>query len=109
MSNQPWLTVSPASGAGTGNLKINVGLCQRPDRAADRRHHDHVDRSGQHRESHRGDAQRVNANGNTAPEGTFDTPIDGTTDISGSIAVTGWAVDDVEVTRVRIMRHPVAG
>lgn len=43
------------------------------------------------------------------PQGSFDTPTDGLNGVSGSIAVTGWAVDDVDVTRVRILRDPVAG
>ena len=29
--------------------------------------------------------------------------------MTGSIAVTGWALDDIEVTGVRILRDPVAG
>src|SRR6185503_7214011 len=44
-----------------------------------------------------------------APQGSFDTPVDGSTGVTGSVAVTGWAVDDVEVARVRILRDPVAG
>jgi hypothetical protein len=44
-----------------------------------------------------------------APFGSFDTPADGSTGVTGSIPVTGWAVDDVEVTGVRILRDPVAG
>jgi hypothetical protein len=44
----------------------------------------------------------------TAPTGSFDTPTDGTTGVTGSIAVTGWAIDDVEVTSVRVLRDPVA-
>lgn len=44
-----------------------------------------------------------------APFGTIDTPADGATGVTGSIAVTGWALDDSEVTQVRIMRDPVAG
>ncbi len=44
-----------------------------------------------------------------APVGYFDTPLTGTTGIAGSLPVTGWALDDVEVTRVRILRDPVAG
>ena len=44
-----------------------------------------------------------------APFGSFDTPVDGISGVNGSIAVTGWAIDDVEVTRVRILRDPVAG
>lgn len=31
------------------------------------------------------------------------------TGVTGSIAVTGWAVDDIEVSQVRILRDPVAG
>lgn len=44
-----------------------------------------------------------------APLGTVDSPADNITGVTGSIAITGWAVDDVDVTRVRILRDPVAG
>lgn len=53
---------------------------------------------------------------NVIPEGTsaqpfgrFDTPLDGATGVAGSIAVTGWALDDVGVTRLLILRDPVEG
>jgi hypothetical protein len=39
--------------------------------------------------------------------GVIDTPVDGATGITGSIAVTGWALDDVEVVSVGIYRDPV--
>jgi hypothetical protein len=41
-----------------------------------------------------------------APIGAFDTPIDQST-VSGSIAVTGWALDDVGVNRVEIWRDRI--
>ena len=41
-----------------------------------------------------------------APIGFFDTPADGQGGITGAIAVTGWSVDDIGVTRVRIFRSP---
>jgi hypothetical protein len=41
------------------------------------------------------------------PFGTIDTPADGTTGAIGSIPVTGWALDDTEVTAVRILRDAV--
>jgi hypothetical protein len=44
-----------------------------------------------------------------APAGSFDTPADGTANISGAIPVTGWAIDDVAVSRIDIYRDPVAG
>src|SRR5205823_1867944 len=40
----------------------------------------------------------------TAPTGTMDTPTAGATALQGSIAVTGWAVDDIMVDRVELWR-----
>src|SRR5205085_5090349 len=41
------------------------------------------------------------------PFGAVDTPAEGATGITGSLAVTGWALDDALVTSVRILRDPV--
>jgi hypothetical protein len=41
--------------------------------------------------------------------GGFDTPRDGTVGLSGSIPVTGWALDSIEVTKVDIWREPIDG
>jgi hypothetical protein len=43
------------------------------------------------------------------PFGSFDTPTDGVVGVAGSIAVTGWSLDLVQVTRVTVCRDPVAG
>jgi len=43
------------------------------------------------------------------PFGSFDTPLNNTTGVVGAIAVTGWALDLIEVTRVDILREPVTG
>jgi hypothetical protein len=51
----------------------------------------------------------VTNGGQTGPDGSFDTPAHGTTGVVGSIPVTGWAIDDIAVGAVRIMRDPVAG
>jgi len=40
-----------------------------------------------------------------APQGQFETPVNNTLNLSGAIAVTGWAIDDVEVTDVQIWRQ----
>ena len=42
------------------------------------------------------------------PIGVVDTPANGAT-VSGSIAVTGWAVDDIDITTVTVFRDAVAG
>lgn len=44
----------------------------------------------------------------TAPFGVVDTPLDGER-VSGSIAVSGWALDDMVVGDVEIFRDPVPG
>ena len=41
------------------------------------------------------------------PFGLFETPASGTTGVAGSIAVTGWALDDLQVSRVTICRDVV--
>jgi hypothetical protein len=43
------------------------------------------------------------------PFGSFDTPANNVQGVTASVAVTGWALDDRGVTRVRILRAPVAG
>ena len=40
----------------------------------------------------------------TAPTGLIDTPAAGATGLQGSIAVTGWAVDEIVVDRVEVWR-----
>jgi hypothetical protein len=45
----------------------------------------------------------------TAPFGNFDTPGNGTTGVVGAIPVTGWALDNIEVTHVDISREAVTG
>ena len=41
--------------------------------------------------------------------GSFDTPVNNATGVVGSLPVTGWALDDVAVSRVDIYRDPVTG
>src|SRR5262245_4525170 len=40
------------------------------------------------------------------PFGVFETPTHMSQDLSGAIPITGWALDDVEVTAVQIWRQP---
>src|SRR5262249_45253901 len=51
---------------------------------------------------------RLTSTTSAAPVGSFDTPANNAAGATGSTARTGWALDDVEVTRVRILRDPVA-
>jgi hypothetical protein len=42
----------------------------------------------------------------TAPFGAVDAPLDGAV-VNGSIAIGGWALDDVGIERIRVVRDPV--
>jgi len=44
----------------------------------------------------------------TIPFGFFDTPIDGTSGITGACPVTGWVLDDIGIQSVKIYRDPVS-
>ncbi len=44
-----------------------------------------------------------------APFGSFDTPTDNTTGVTGALPVTGWALDDIGIASVAIWRDPIAG
>ncbi|MGH9665447.1 MAG: hypothetical protein ACRD9L_13570, partial [Bryobacteraceae bacterium] len=42
-----------------------------------------------------------------APFGNFDTPVNNSTGLTGNVPVTGWALDNIEVTKVDIWREAV--
>ena len=44
-----------------------------------------------------------------APIGSFDTPADGSSGLTGTVSLQGWALDDLQVTQVSIYRDPVSG
>jgi hypothetical protein len=96
-SDQPNITVSPASGTGNAVLEITAtaGLSGAVTVSAPG-----VSASGQ-----------VQVNVASAvpgiPYGSFDTPANDTTGIAGAIPVTGWALDDIEVASVGIWRDPI--
>lgn len=110
-SNQPWLIVSPTSGTGSASLTISIEFDSSLPQAGPV--------SGQVGIALNGAVNSVGPIGVTlnlippaqaaAPFGSFDTPASGTTGASGSIAVTGWALDDVQVSRVTICRDQVSG
>jgi hypothetical protein len=43
-----------------------------------------------------------------SPFGSFDSPMDGAV-VSGSIPITGWVLDDVDVSNVKVFRSPLQG
>ncbi len=97
-SNQPNITVSPTSGSGSGSIQVTAtpgasGVIT-------------VTAAGAP-----GSPQQVQVNVAStpvvAPFGSFDTPATNTTGIAGAVAVSGWALDNIEVVSVGIWREPV--
>lgn len=108
-ADQPWIVVSPASGSGSATLAIsviNTGSLPMPGVV-----------SGTVTVTTTGGANNPSAPVNLTtivgegapPAGLIDTPADGQSDVTGSLAVTGWAVDDVGVSAVRLCRVAAPG
>jgi hypothetical protein len=109
-SNVPWLVVSPTSGTGDATLTVSVRFA--PGLAASQ--------TGRI-------ALTLNGASNTAgpitvtlttvsstdpaspPFGSFDTQAGDGTALAGSVAMTGWALDNIGVNRVELWRDVVAG
>lgn len=101
------ISVSPASGSGTRPLTVSLASTS----LAAGTYDDTVTvRVGTTVSINVAVRTRVYAAGsNTVPVGFFDTPADGVTNVAGAIPVTGWAVDDVAISKVDIFRDPVGG
>jgi hypothetical protein len=104
-STVPWLVVSPASGSGSAVLSISVqfaaGLVGT--------------QTGRINLTLTGSSNTVgpinvtltvtsSAASPSVPFGNLDTPVGDATVLSGSVAVTGWALDDIGVQRVELWR-----
>jgi YVTN family beta-propeller protein len=109
VSTTPWLVVSPTSGSGSATLTISTQFASGLTASQTGRINLAFTGSGNTAGPITVTLTSLNGAQAAAPTGSFDTPTDGTTGVTGSIAVTGWAMDDVEVTGVRILRDPVAG
>lgn len=110
-ASDPWISVSPANGAGPASLEVGVkcaaGLPASGSANAT------ITLSVTGAENTPGPINValtvITPGTSAAPTGFLDTPLDGATGVTGSIPVTGWAIDDIEIVRVRIMRDPTAG
>ena len=111
-SNQTWLGVTPASGTGTGIIQVSVnpaGLSTGLTAGAYQGTITVTDPSAANSPQTIAVALTVKSPGTGAvPFGDFATPFEGTTGITGAIPVTGWVLDDVEVTQVEVKRDPHA-
>jgi len=104
MSNALWLLVSPSSGTGTGALTIALNASDPVLQAVG---------SSSGRITVLGTntvtidvTLTVSSPGSTSPPfGQIDTPVQNASSVVGAIGVTGWALDDIAVSRVQIYRN----
>ena len=109
-ASQPWLTVSPTSGSGSATFTISVkpGAGVPVSGTVSGAVAFNVVGASNSPGSVVVTLSTYATGTSGAAFGTFETPLDLATGVNGSIPVTGWALDDVAVSAVRIMRDPVA-
>jgi len=108
----PWISVSPSFGTGSATLTVTVAYSSSLPTAGTSNGSVVLTFTGAANNTAGPITVALTTipNGtSTAASGVLDTPADGSTGVTGSIGVTGWAIDDVEVIRVRILRDPIAG
>lgn len=109
---QPWISVSPASGTGDGRFTVSFDPTKMSLPATGTM-------SGTIRVTATGVPGGTidlpvfvtvyQTGGTDPPFGAFESPADTATPLSGAFAIGGWALDDVGVQRVQLYRDPVPG
>ena len=97
-SSQPNITVSPGSGSGNGLIQITA--------AAGASGTVTVTAAGAANSPQQIQVDVISA-APGSPFGSFDTPVNNTSGITGAIPVTGWALDTIQVMSVGIWREPI--
>jgi photosystem II stability/assembly factor-like uncharacterized protein len=110
-SDQPWLAVSPAAAVGSRSADVEIRFVPGLPTSGTLTATISVHAAGGAPllDTIAVTLQILPVGTSRAPIGTFETPLDNAANVSGSIAVTGWAIDDVGIKSVRIMRDLVAG
>jgi hypothetical protein len=105
--SQPWIQVSPASGSGSGTLTISVAFVPGLSPTQSGTVTLALTNAGNTVSPITVTLNSIQYGTSQPPFGSFDTPANGTSGVVGSIPVTGWALDDVEVMKVTICRDAV--
>ena len=106
-SSSNWVTVSPASGVGAATLTVSLVPAQLP--SIEGLHKAAITiTAGAASNSPRTLLVSLQVLGSMyySTRGAFETPLDGAS-VASSIPVTGWALNDIGVTSVKIYRDPV--
>lgn len=105
-SSKPWLAVTPLAGSSTGKVVASLVPGALPLTGSDTAIIT-ITAPNLPNGSATVSCSLTVATTTAPPFGSFDTPLDGAKGVVGSIAVTGWALDDIGVKNVTIWRDPV--
>jgi hypothetical protein len=108
-SNVPWLNVAPSTGSGPQDVTVTPRFADTLPAAAIISGTVTVTYSGSSSPPFVVPITLSLLTSSSAPFGVFDTPLDGSSNLQGSIALTGWALDDVEMDRVELWRTLQSG
>ena len=110
-ASQPFIVLSPSSGTGPALMKVTLGVTGGNPLLSTFPLSVRItlgDASGTSRTLELS-LSVYPAGWSTSPFGVIDTPLPNVTGVTGAIPVTGWALDDLEVTGVTICRVAVGG
>jgi hypothetical protein len=111
-ANQPWVSIENATGAGNGTFTVaivNPGNVLGPSSSVTATLTVSSPTAGNAPQAVLVNLSLLSSASLGPPIGHVDTPLHNASGVTGSIPVTGWAMDDVEVKSVRIYRDPVPG
>jgi hypothetical protein len=106
-ADKPWLVVTPASG--TGGAKLTVSTQFVSGLSATQTGTITIASAANTVGPISVTLNTIPAGTSAPPFGSFDTPVNLSTGLAGSVPVTGWVLDDVGVTRVTICLDAVTG
>jgi Divergent InlB B-repeat domain len=109
VANQPWIQISPSSGTGSAVLTVRLSLLgSNPGAVSGTGSVAITLTDGSETSATINLTVALYLTGTTKPPiGFVDTPLENSIGVTGAIPITGWAVDDLEVTGVTICRAAV--
>ncbi|MCX6584333.1 MAG: hypothetical protein NT166_29515 [Candidatus Aminicenantes bacterium] len=101
-STAPWLHVSPADGIANGMVSISVDAADLQPGSYTGSIHITDPQAANSPQTVTVNLEIFEPGLSTAPFGFLESPADGTTGVSGTLPVTGWVLDDIQVESVKI-------
>jgi hypothetical protein len=105
-ADQPWIQITNGSGTGSGHFSVGISPTGLPASGTAAGTVTVTATGAQASPSVTVNVSVIAPAAAAAPFGSLDSPQQGITGVSGAIAVTGWALDDVQVAKVQIFRDP---